>query len=75
MVGDSPSNQDRRVGETLSGLQAEQLASYPSISLYLSQLDTYSRDQQLSWRDPYNKPRVKNNFAGLARRLDMNLTF
>ena len=75
VVGGGPSTQDRRVGEALSVLQEEQIARYPSIALYLSQLGSYSREQQLSWKDPYNKPSSNNAFSGLARRLDMNITF
>ena len=75
VVGDSPSNQDRRVAETLKVLPPEQLARFPSISQYLSQLNSVSRDAQLAWRDPYCKPSAKNKFGGLAMKLDLDVTF
>ena len=75
VVGECPSNQDRRLLETLHLLPREKLTAYPSISQYLTQLALYSRTEQLSWRDPYNKPSVKNPVSGLARRLDLNQTF
>ena len=75
VVGDTPSNQDRRLVETLQLLPKEKITNYPSISQYLAQLSLYSRAEQLGWKDPYNKPSVKNKFSGLAKRLDLNVTF
>ena len=75
VVGDTASTQDRRVQETLESITREQLAAFPSISQYLAQLASYSRETQLSWRDPDNKPSDKSSLGGLARRLDLNVTF
>ena len=75
VVGDWPSNQDRRLVETLDLIPREKMTNYPSISQYLAQLSLYSRTDQLGWKDPYNKPSVKNAYSGLARRLDLNVTF
>ena len=75
VVGQRPSNQDRRLLETLQLLPREKMKDFPSISQYLAQLSLYSRTEQLGWKDPYHKPSVKNSFSGLARRLDLNVTF
>jgi len=74
VVGDKPTIQDRRVIEALEHFTEEQLAKYPSVQWYLAHIRSFNQKERLGWGDAEIRC-LPGQTGGLARRLDLDLTY
>jgi len=72
VLGDRPTQQDRRVMEAMENIGEEQLAKYPAVQWYLTHIRGFSKKDRLAWGDGGN---TQAETPALARRLDLDLTY
>jgi len=73
MVGDKPTQQDRRVMEAMEHVGEKELAEYPAIHWYLTHIRGFTRKERMGWGD--GEFIQGDTTSGLARKLDLDLTY
>jgi len=76
VIGTGPTQQDRRVFETLDHLKETELNDFPAVNWYLTCLRGFSKQEMLSWdKIDYDDFSDNGHNFGLVKKLDMDLTY
>jgi len=73
VLGDKPTQQDRRVMEAINHLGEKELSDYPTVQWYLTHIRGFSKKERMGWAEGENIQRDKS--FNLARKLDLDLTY